>query len=149
MRINTNSVSAFLLPALLASAFLLGLKQITDVDALLHLVMGKLFVTTKGFPSLEPFCYPAAETPFLYTSWLFAVVSYLMFDLLGGAALSLAIALCAMGLAWVLYRDAHLLAGDKHQVLPALAVCVGLLLAEDRFVTRPELLLYLFFAIQV
>ncbi len=49
MRTSNNVLIACLLPALLVGAFLLGLKQIADVDALLHLVMGKLFVATRSF----------------------------------------------------------------------------------------------------
>ncbi len=147
---SLKAVPLLLLLGVLISAFMLGLKQITDVDALLHLALGKFLVTTKEFPQFEPFCYPAAETPFLYTSWLFAVSCFLLFKLSGGAVLlSVTIAGCVVLLAYCLYRDAHLLSGEQHHVLAALAVGAGLLLAEDRFVPRPELLLYLFFATQV
>jgi hypothetical protein len=60
-----------LLAALLVSALILALKQIADVDALLHLSLGKLFWTMQGFPDNEVFCY----LPHLEVIWLLWIVS--------------------------------------------------------------------------
>lgn len=137
-----------LLPVLLLCAFVLALKKIADVDALLHLDMGKLFWTTKGYPATEPFCYPAAGQPFLYTSWLFAVGIYAVWNLFGYSGLSLIIAMSAVLLIWILYRDAVLSTG-RDELIPSLVLFTGLMLAENRFVMRPEMILLLAFSTTV
>jgi hypothetical protein len=93
-----------LLAALLVSAMILALKQIADVDALLHLSMGKLFWTMQGFPDNEVFCYPAKELPFLYTSWLFALGSFLTWKLFGIYGLSLLVVFFSIGKGGVVLR---------------------------------------------
>lgn len=134
---------------LLACAFVLALKQIFDVDTMLHLSMGKLFWLEKAYPVTEPFCYPAAETPFLYTSWLFAVTGYLLWQVAGAVGLSLAVAAACTALAWLLYVDARQPESGGATVVTVLVLFVGLMLAEDRFIFRPELVSYLAFAAMV
>ncbi|MDG5467846.1 tetratricopeptide repeat protein [Deltaproteobacteria bacterium IMCC39524] len=138
-----------LLAALLVSALILSLKQIADVDALLHLSMGKLFWTMQGFPDYEVFCYPAKESPFLYTSWLFALGSFLVWKLLGIYGLSLLVVFFTVLTAWVLFRDSGVLSAGDGQAIRAGVVFIALMLAEDRFVFRPEIVLALVFSLVI
>ncbi len=138
-----------LLAALLVSALILALKQIADVDALLHLSLGKLFWTMQGFPDNEVFCYPANETPFLYTSWFFALSSFLTWKLFGFYGLSLLVVLFTVLTAWVLFRDSGLLSREDGHLIRVGVVFIALMLAEDRFVFRPEIVLALVFSAAV
>lgn len=75
------NISKLLIPLFLLSVFLLSLTKTYDVDAWLHLTMGKVIWELKGIPDKEPFLYTMADKPFEYSSWLFGVIYYLAYKI--------------------------------------------------------------------
>ena len=76
--LNLRNILIF---SFLLSVFLLALTKTHDFDAWIHLTMGKLIWTLKGFPGKEPFLYTIPNNPFEYSSWFFGVVYYLAYKL--------------------------------------------------------------------
>lgn len=149
MQYSRTTEKNILFLSLFVCAFILALKQIYDVDTLLHLSMGKLFWTLKTYPATEPFCYPAEGAPFLYTSWLFATIGYLFWKIAGPIGLSIAVAVVCTLLAWLLYADSRQPKSHGAVMVNVLIVFCALMLAEDRFIFRPELVTSLSFAVMV
>src|SRR5688500_14534319 len=89
-----------------AGAFLLGLRQITDSDVWTHLAHGRALVAARGFPAHEPFTFPSAAMPYYNTEWLFGVALYGVYALGGlGAVVVFKAALLAVT-ASLLWRTA-------------------------------------------
>ena len=65
------------------SVFLVALDKVHDPDAWLHLSHGKLLWEEKTLPDNEAFTYPNADSPHIYTSWLFGLAGYASYLALG------------------------------------------------------------------
>jgi tetratricopeptide (TPR) repeat protein len=139
-----------------AGAFLLGLRQISDSDVWTHLAHGRAVVATRGFPVHEPFTFPSAAMPYYNTEWLFGVALYGVYSLGGlGAVVVFKAALVAVAAA-LLWRTAVLAPadtgneGDGRGDMVAVAVVLTALLAmRYRFVERPDVALMVFIAATV
>lgn len=137
----------WLLGLLLLSIFVLGLNDLADTDTWTHLHLGRTILEMGGFPQGEPHIYTAAGREFQYTSWLYGVVYYLLWNHLGVAAMVLFTALLATAVFLVWYRWLRL-----HGVAAELAVVllvVTAILCRARFIVRPDLVAMLCLATSV
>lgn len=127
----------------LSGIFLLAFNKIHDTDAWLHLSLGKLIWNTKGFPALEQFVYTNFNTPFRYTSWLFAVVFYLVHQFTGAFGIVFLKASIITIVFLLLLKDS-LRQGKIYIALPVL--CIAAIISQSRFVLRPDIMLMFFLA---
>lgn len=131
------------LAVLVALAFLaLAIRRITSADLWTSIACGR-WIFEHGLPTVDPFSYATPGQPWIEPRWLFMVGVARVFDGLGANALILGkVALLGAAL-WLVARQR----GNG----PLWAGCAGvvttLLLAQNRFLVRPELSTYLFLAL--
>jgi len=137
----------FLLCITVAAAALAFLGPLVDFDLWWHVKAGGLILATGSVPRTDPFSFTAAGQPWVYHSWLSAVLLNLMWRAGGPMALVLYRALVLAGvlmLAWAAAR--------KRGVGPAVAsilALAGCLQFKLRALERPflfSLLLFIVFA---
>lgn len=128
--------------AVLGAAF--AVHRIEDFDTWFHLAAGRLMVATWTWPSANTFSLTAPEYPWVDLHWIFQLVLYASWKLFGldgpvllAAGLMATTSLVLYGLArrWV------------PPMLAAFVMAVALWISSPRFVPRPELLSFLYFAI--
>lgn len=134
-----NKPESTLLPVLLLAfaAAAAALYPSGDPDVFFHLAAGRQIVESGGLPDLEPFCYPAAERPFVNHEWLFDVALWAAYAAGGDTGVVLFKSLLAAGLfALVGLVGRRLGAGPWPLVLAGL---VFLPLFRDSLEARPHL----------
>lgn len=152
-RLNISNILIFVF---LTSIFLLALTKTYDMDAWIHLTMGRLIWTLKGFPEKEPFLYTILDKPFEYSSWLFGVVYYLsykLFDTYGVIILKASTITLAF---YILLKDSLVRgqgvedsrgqeSGANSQLIIAILVLsITAILTRARFIERPDTFLMVF-----
>lgn len=129
------------LVALLAAA--LAVHRIEDFDVWFHLAAGRLMVATGAWPAGNTFALTAPDYPWIDLHWIFQLVLYGAWQIAGanGAIFLAATSLVATSL--VLYGLAR-----RHvpPLLAAVLLALALAISYPRFVPRPELLSFLYFA---
>ncbi len=147
------NLRAILIFSFLTSVFLLALTKTHDVDAWIHLTMGRLIWTLKGFPEREPFLYTIPNNPFEYSSWLFGVIYYLaykLFDTYGVIILKASTITLAF---YILLRDSLLISQGEdvkekktniHLFIAITVLSITAILTRPRFVERPDTFLMVF-----
>jgi tetratricopeptide (TPR) repeat protein len=140
-----------LLRALLAAGFLLAallaFRQVGSADIGFHLKTGEWILDGNGWPRTDPFTETMAGQAYIDTSWGFDVLVALLHRLAGPAGLVLFVVGAVLGLFALLVATTRLLGASPAAV--ALLLPVAVLAMEMRFEPRPELLSYLFLALQV
>jgi tetratricopeptide (TPR) repeat protein len=131
----------------LLSVFLLALNNIHDPDAWLHLSHGKLLWEEKALPKNEAFIYPNAENPHLYTSWLFGLVCYASYLILGQYGPSLLKAVLVSIAFLILFRDS--IRPYRNHALAAIVLTGAVFISQQRFVLRPDILLMSFLPLSI
>jgi hypothetical protein len=130
------------LVAVLAVAF--TLHRLEDFDTWYHLAAGRLMVETGRWPAGNTFALTAPDHPWIDLHWLFQLLLYGAWALGGIAGCILFAAVLVATTSLVLYGLA------RRFVPPALAaflMAVALAISCPRFVPRPELLSFLYFAV--
>jgi len=117
-------------------ASILAFTKIVEPDTWLHLSMGRLIHDLKGLPQHEMFTYPNQDLPFAYSSWLFGLMSYLIYMASDGGLVLFKTA-CIVLVAFLLLGDA--LRPYRNYPVAVLVVGAALLFSQDRFVVRPEI----------
>jgi hypothetical protein len=127
--------------ALLAVAF--AVHRVEDFDTWYHLAAGRLMLATGTWPASNTFSLTAPEYPWVDLHWIFQLVLYGAWKLAGSTgAIALAATLVAItGL--VLYGLARRFVPP---MLAAFLVALALTISCPRFVPRPELLSFVYFA---
>jgi len=163
------ALAALAVAAVFAAIALLGLTRATDSDLHWHLAAGRLIRTTGEVPGADPFSYTAYGLPWVDIQWLFQVGASLLFDAGGFRALTFAAAVAITGLFLFLYRRGRrILAAPASESAPASApagaagwaprtdlaasasaalILLAALAAQERFLTRPEVLSWWFLAL--
>ena len=136
-----------LLALYLLSVFLLALNKINDVDAWIHLSMGRLLWELKGFPPNEPFVYTMADKPFVYTSWLFSIIYYIAYQALNVYGVIILKALTVTSAFFILVRDS--LRPYRNYVITVVVMAAVVVLTRHRFVERPDTFLMVFLAFSI
>jgi tetratricopeptide (TPR) repeat protein len=132
---------AFLILSLLGA---FSLHKVTNVDIGWHIKAGEYIVTNRTVPGLDIFSYTATDRPYIDSHWLFQVVVYIVYALLGVYGLNLLIVLIAGTVFIILFRCVGFL-GEPY--IASYFFLLAILAGSDRFMIRPELFTFLFIAI--
>ena len=116
-----------------------------DGDLPRHLATGRLILETGSIPLSEPFVYPYLGQPYVPHEWLFGVISYGIYLLLGMPGLVLVSAFLLATAFMLLYE--HL--SKKHKLLiPIMLMTLwGAAASSLHWITRPHLFTMLFLVI--
>lgn len=138
----------FFLPFLLLTAvFISAITKISDLDAWIHLTMGRLIWTLKGLPDTEPFVYTMLDKPFSYSSWLFGLMYYLAY-LMGNVQGVILLKAASVTVAFfILLRDA--MRPYKNVMVSVAVLTIVFIIARHRFVERPDTFLMVFLALSI
>jgi len=146
-KVNNRIPPIFITALFLASVFVLSVFRTTETDLWMHLNLGKLIWELKGLPSKEIFVFSSGETPFFYTSWLFAVPYYLIYSAFGVPAVTLLKAAVIVLAFYIMLRDS--LGGSRAVFVPVFVLSLAAIVSRYRFVERPETFAMVFIAFTV
>jgi hypothetical protein len=134
-----------LVAVVLVLAFLLASFPVRNADFWSHLACGRDFVngTYNPFRGQEPFSY-AGSSYWVNHAWLFDVVLFQLYQLLGGPLLVALKALLVVGVAWALLQVRR---PGQDLWLPAVGTGLALLALTPRLQVQPMLLSFLFLAV--
>jgi hypothetical protein len=137
--------SAFVAPALVALlAVAFALHRLEDFDTWFHLAAGRLMLATGTWPASNTFSLTAPDHPWVDLHWIFQLVLYGVWSLAGvNGTIVLAAALMA-ATTLVLYGVAR---RSVPPMLAAFLVALAVTISSPRFVPRPELMSFLYFAL--
>lgn len=125
--------------------FVLSLRPITDPDIWFYLVQGREIVTSGMLPATEFYIFPAEGEPATYSAIGFGIFYYLIHQYGGLPAMAAANALMAAASISLLMLAARRSGPGLNCVESCVIVALLVyLLAEFRFVYRPENLLFVF-----
>jgi len=140
----TRRIGGLILPLVLLTAFLAGFHSIIEEDFWWHLRAGADIFAGKGIPRVDAYSYPSAGRPYVDLHWLFQVLVCMVNRVAGLGGVIVAKCLAVTATFWIVYRLA------RRGAPPALAATltgIGVILASERFLARPEVLTYLFLAL--
>lgn len=139
-------IAAFLLILILAAA--LAWRQEVSLDLGFHLASGRWILEHGSWPETDPFTYTVADHPYIDMHGLFQVLLAMVeraWGLTGIGLLRLALVLGATGFVLATARRRGVCSPSL--LLGGLAL--GLMAWEMRFFARPELVTYLFLAVEL
>lgn len=129
------------------SVFLLAVLKMDDLDAWIHLSMGRLVWRNKGLPAAEKSLFSMAGQPFVYSSWSFGVLYYATYRLLEVPGVTLLKAATIAATFYILLKGAS---RPYRTLLPAAIVLIVMaLLCRTQFVERPDTFLFLFLSFSI
>jgi tetratricopeptide (TPR) repeat protein len=131
----------------LLSVFFLALCKVEDTDTWMHLSFGRLIWDLKGLPSNEPFIYPSLDMPFLYSSWLFGLMYYVIYSAFNFYGLILLKAVTITAAFFILVRDS--LRPYKNYAVTILVATIIVMMSRHRFVDRPDIFLMVFLSFSI
>ncbi|MEW6557984.1 MAG: tetratricopeptide repeat protein [Elusimicrobiota bacterium] len=123
---------------LLAVLFLI--TKVIEYDVWLHLSSGKYICANFKVPHLDPFSYTASHREYVDSHWLYQVFLYLFYKLAGFFGLFLYQLLIIGTIFYILFR---MVKKSNFYVMNA-CILLTLLIANNRFLYRPEMFSYLF-----
>jgi hypothetical protein len=131
-------------PATLLTTAALAFRRLDDSDTWWHLAAGRWIVENGGVPVTDPFSYTVPDHAWLNLQWLYDLMLYATWNLGGADALVLA------STAAYTMAIALLLGTLRHFVGAPLACALGLwavVIAEERFLIRPEMVSFVLLGI--
>ncbi len=141
---NTAKIAA---TAAFVVLILLGLSlfthEIIDTDLWWHLRTGKFIVESKTVPDADMYSYTAGGNKWIDLHWLFQVILYGTYSILGSYGLSLlftAVFSAVFALLWAACPK------EKNRFVALLFFWLGLMATSSRFLARPEAFTYLMIA---
>ncbi|MCC6847598.1 MAG: tetratricopeptide repeat protein [Deltaproteobacteria bacterium] len=141
----TSSRLRWIAPAsvvLLAVAF--SVHRLEDFDTWYHLAAGRLMLATGTWPATNTFSLTAPAYPWIDLHWIFQLLLYGAWTI-GGVDGAIVLAATLMGVTtFVLYGAARRFAPPA---FAAFLLALALVISSPRFVPRPELLSFLYFAL--
>lgn len=136
---------SYIVPAVLFPIlFLLTISRMIDPDIWFHMKAGQVILETGSFIYNEIFSYTAAGREWLYHEWLFGVLSYKVYVLLGVNGLIIGKAAILTLAFAVVYRDMRLRGVNPY--LASFILTIAVLAARFRFTERPHIFKFLFVA---
>lgn len=135
---------------LLILAFLVGSFAATNTDVWLYLASGRHSAEGDWTIGVDPFAYTTEAMParpavyWVQHSWLFSLVLYWLYGIIGGAGLVVLKALCVVALALCLLA---IPGGAKDRFLAVVYVGLAILAISPQLVLRPMTLSFLFFGV--
>lgn len=128
--------------AVLAAAF--SIHRLEDFDTWYHLAAGRLMLATGTWPRTNTFSSTAPDYPWLDLHWIFQLVLYGAWRVAGIDGTILLAATLMTATTLVLYGTARRFVPSA---FAAFLLAVALVISSPRFVPRPELLSFLYFAL--
>ncbi len=118
----------------------LALRRLDNTDTWWHLAAGRWIVEHRRVPWLDPLSYTAHDHPWINVQWLFDVLVYGLYQT-GGPSLLVIMSAVVWGSAIALM----LLNVRRHigGVTAAALASVAIVVAQERFAIRPEMVTYL------
>jgi hypothetical protein len=129
----------------LALAFLLASRSARNSDLWLHLASGRLLASGQYHFGVDPFAFTTAGVHWVNHSWLYDLLTFLVFQVWGGTALVAGKAVLMVVLAWVLVRSSRTTEGGD--CLAAVFAALALLVVGPWMSLRPIGVSYLFLAL--
>jgi hypothetical protein len=131
-----------LLPyAVIAVAAVFATRRLDDFDTWWHLAAGRWIVENGRVPSTDTLSFTVPDHTWINLQWLFDVVLYGVHSLGGADGLVLLATVCFSLATWLLFANTRAFVGD---IGAAILVLWALLLAEERFLIRPEMFSFIF-----
>ena len=128
--------------ALLAAVF--AIHRIEDFDTWFHLAAGRLMLATHTWPSANTFSLTAPEYPWVDLHWIFQLLLYAAWQVGGPNGAIVLAATLMVTTSLILYGLARRFVPPT---LAAFLMAVALMVSSPRFVPRPELLSFVYFAV--
>ncbi len=147
LKFDYNFARHILISLFILSVFLISFNKIKDSDAWLHLSMGKLIWQNGGLPHFESYTYPMSGEPFLYSSWLFGLLCYGIYAILGSFGLVLLKATVITTTFYILLRDS--LRPFNDYAVTTLIILAAAILSSLRFVLRPDIFFMAFLSYSI
>ncbi|MBZ5639891.1 MAG: hypothetical protein LAO51_14185 [Acidobacteriia bacterium] len=122
--------------ATVALAAVFAFRRLDDFDTWWHLAAGRWIVQHRAVPSTDTLSHTVRDHPWINLEWAYEVLLYLLHAAGGPVLLCLAAAVTCSLAVWLLLRLVRAELGD---VGGAWIVLAALLVIEDRFVIRPEM----------
>ncbi|HTZ11716.1 MAG TPA: tetratricopeptide repeat protein [Candidatus Margulisiibacteriota bacterium] len=134
-----------LVAAVFCTIFLLSHKALFDLDIWLHLASGKFILQNRSVPAYDIFSFTVAGKPWIDHSWLFQVISYLVYAhwQVGGLILLQSLVITSVFL--ILFLTGHKSIGSYFETAVFLFLTAHA--STDRFNIRPDIFSLLFFNI--
>ena len=129
---------------LFAFIFALTCHVLTDFDIWWHLRAGKYIVENHHILKEDIFSYTAEGRPWIDLHWLFQVVSFSIYDILGVNGLIILNVIVSLIAFIFLFRIGYT---KGNFVISVACFILGVVAASNRFVSRPEIFTLLFVAI--
>jgi len=138
----------FLVMLLLVLTFLISSFAATNSDVWMHLASGNRIAQGEWTIGVEPFSFTTEATPtrpavpWIQQSWLYSLLFYWLYTLVGGEGLVVLKALAMVVLAVCLLQ---IPGGKKTRILSVIYVGLAMLAISPQLILRPMTLSYLFF----
>lgn len=125
------------------------LNKLADFDYWTHLAFGGEFLAQKSIHIDEPFLASLAGQPIDSTEWPFQILLYIVHASSSHAGVSIFISLLAMATFWIITRSLPSEEGDSRRTVGLILLAVAFFCARGRYQPRPEVLVFLFFALSL
>lgn len=139
-----SSPSKYLPAVVAALTSMFALRRLDDFDTWWHLAAGRWIVAHRSVPDTDTLSYTVPDHAWINTQWLYDVMLYAVHGIGGAEALVLAGAAAFTAALWLVMRNARLFVGPGAAAVLGL---VALLVAEERFLVRPEMVSFLLLAL--
>ena len=117
--------------------FLANLTKITANDLFIHLRVGRDILARHAVPHFDTYSAVAAGRPFVAHEWLSGVIFALIDRVSGGTGVSVVTALCALGIAVLLYGSTSRRERASALTVPVLVLCC--FIVSYRLEARPHM----------
>ncbi len=145
LRMHEDKKDRYLYIILFLSALAISIFKIYESDAFWHLKSGEYILKNLKIPATDPFTINGESKQWVNTYWLFEVLVYTIYKLLGFTGLILFKAVICSGI-FVILMKALLLSGVSGTVAFVL-ILPFLSIFRERFLVRPDIFSYLFVAL--
>ncbi len=132
--------------SVVAVAAALSLRRLDDFDTWWHLAAGRWIVNEGSVPSTDTLSFTVPDHAWTNLQWLYDVCLYALYSVGGETALVVAAAAGFTIAIWLCLRVALLKLGE---VPAALLTLWGVLVLEERFIIRPEMVSFPLLALTI
>jgi len=112
------------------------MRRLDDFDTWWHLAAGRWIVQHGAVPHTDTLSYTVPTHPWINLQWLYDVALFLLYRVGGADLLVVAATIAFTAAVWLMLRNARLWVGE---VTAALLAVWALLVVEERFLIRPEM----------
>jgi hypothetical protein len=139
-------IKRFLLFLLFLMLFSYSLHTISDLDVWLHLKTGEWIIQHYQIPKTSLFSFPTENSPWYDVYWLFQVLIFLIYKISGiNGLIFFKVSVLALSFFFLFnIRDKE---KNSDYTIPVASLMLAILISNERFIIRPELMSYLFLAI--